>query len=393
MSPSGSKDQSTEGDHPWEQDKYYGASESGVAYLADRELRKSNADTEMMPAIKESALAEPVADAGTGKATAVEAEAATAAVTATATKAKPVAAAKTAKTADVPSRPGNRVSKPVVAAAAVAGLVLLSVPVLIAGLLQNDDTPSRALPNPAAYEDDAQAQSGFVPGMAQEQPVPPPGIPDGNLVQGPPPPGSPNDGAPVPPPPAGEIPRGEVQPAVPADPARTAAHPVVFSGFAGPGCGSGSFSRPGYYANGNQGWLNSGGAHAADGCDGSYSSLPMSGDPNRDGDNSAVWRFTTGDVKQGSCQVSVFVPRGDLQHVGGDPSYYTVYQGDETKGPSGDFRVFQTNRQGGWVDGGRFAVTGGRLTIKLHSRGKDWTDKGPTYAHHAAAQMKIDCSA
>ncbi|MEV5539402.1 hypothetical protein AB0L13_21315 [Saccharopolyspora shandongensis] len=391
MSPSGSKDQSTEGDHPWEQDKYYGASESGVAYLADRELRTSNADTEMMPAVKASALAEPVADAGTGQATAVEA----ATATATASKATPVAAAKTAKTAktaDVPSPPGNRVSKPVVAAAAVAGLVLLSVPVLIAGLLQNDDTPTRALPNPAAYEDDAQAQSGFIPGMAQEQPVPPPGLPAGNLVPGPPP-GSPNNGAPVPPPAGGEIPRGEVQPAVPADPARTAAHPVVFSGFAGPGCGSGSFSRPGYFTKGNEGWLNSGGAHAADGCDGSYSSLPMSGDPNRDGDNSAVWRFTTGDVKQGSCQVSVFVPRGDVMHVGGDPSYYTVYQGDETKGPSGDFRVFQANRQGSWVDGGRFAITSGRLTIKLHSRGKDWTDKGPTYAHHAAAQMKIDCSA
>ncbi|MGI8308860.1 hypothetical protein [Saccharopolyspora hattusasensis] len=48
--------------------------------------------------------------------------------TATKTQAKPVTAAKTAKPAGVPARAGNRVSKPVVAAAGVAGLVPLCVP-------------------------------------------------------------------------------------------------------------------------------------------------------------------------------------------------------------------------------------------------------------------------
>ncbi|KAA5829175.1 hypothetical protein F1721_26270 [Saccharopolyspora hirsuta] len=383
MSPSG-KDASTAGEHPWEQAS--GVSVHAVAEAADSELKAAAADTQVMPAVEKSALAEPVA-AASGK---VEAATSTKAEAEAETKVAAVATttAKAPKTEKAAARPGNRVSKPVIAAAAVAGLVLLSVPLLVMGL-SKDDGPQRGLPVPAAFEDDAQAQSGFVPGVAQEQSnpgqqVPPPAPPVGN--GNPAPPQVPAEGGAPPPPPAGETNRVQENPAPPAGP--------TFTAVAGPGCAGGSFSTPGYYTQGEAGWkTSSNGAHAADGCNGSFSSLPMSGDPNKDGDNAAVWRFTTGDVRQGSCQVSVFVPRGGLTRVGGDPSYYTVYRTDQTSNPVGDFRIHQVRQQGGWVDAGRFPVSEGRLTIKLHSRGIDWTNDGPTYARHAAAQIKVACGA
>ncbi|MDA3627916.1 hypothetical protein OU415_20955 [Saccharopolyspora sp. WRP15-2] len=379
MSPSG-KDASAAGEHPWE--KTSGVSVNAVAEAADTEMRAAAADTQVMPAVQESALADPVA-ATSGK---VEPATATTAKAEAATKVAPVAAAKSAKETTTPARPGNRVSKPVIAAAAVAGLVLLSVPLLVMGL-SKDDGPQAKLPTPAAFEDDAQAQAGFVPGVAQEQsnpgqPVQPPAPPavNQNAPQAPA-----EGGAPPPPPPAGDV-RAQENPAPPAAP--------TFAAVAGPGCAGGNYSRPGYYTDGEAGWKTApSGAHAADGCNGSFDSLPMSGDPNKDGDNAAVWRFTTGDVRQGSCQAWVFVPRGGITRVGGAPSYYTVYQTDQTSNPVGEFRIDQVGRQGQWVDAGRFPVGDGRLTIKLHSRGVDYTSDGPTYARHAAAQVKLGCSA
>ncbi|RKT84778.1 hypothetical protein SAMN05421805_12538 [Saccharopolyspora antimicrobica] len=383
MSPSG-KDASTAGEHPWE--KASGVSVNAVAEAAETEMRAAAADTQVMPAVQRSALADPVA-ATSGKVEAAT-ETTTRAEAKAETKVTPVATAKPAKDSKVPARPGNRVSKPVIAAAAVAGLVLLSVPLLVMGL-SKDNGPTQVQSVPAAFEDDAQAQSGFVPGVAQEQ---------SNPGQVPPPPappvGSPNQpqapaegGTPPPPPAAGEEPnRVQENPAPPAGPS--------FTAVTGPGCAAGGFSTPGYYTKGEAGWKTaSSGGHAADGCNGSFNSLPMSGDPNKDGDNAAVWRFTTGDVRQGSCQVSVFVPRGGLTRVGGNPSVYTVYRTDQTSNPVGDFRIDQVRQQGGWVDAGRFPVSEGRLTIKLHSRGIDWTNDGPTYARHAAAQIKVACGA
>lgn len=316
MSPSG-KDASTAGEHPWE--KASGVSVNAVAEAAETEMRAAAADTQVMPAVQRSALADPVA-ATSGKVEAAT-ETTTRAEAKAETKVTPVATAKPAKDSKVPARPGNRVSKPVIAAAAVAGLVLLSVPLLVMGL-SKDNGPTQVQSVPAAFEDDAQAQSGFVPGVAQEQ---------SNPGQVPPPPappvGSPNQpqapaegGTPPPPPAAGEEPnRVQENPAPPAGPS--------FTAVTGPGCAAGGFSTPGYYTKGEAGWKTaSSGGHAADGCNGSFNSLPMSGDPNKDGDNAAVWRFTTGDVRQGSCQVSVFVPRGGLTRVGGNPSVYTVYR-------------------------------------------------------------------
>ncbi|MEU5852138.1 hypothetical protein [Saccharopolyspora shandongensis] len=387
MSPSGSREDA----HPWEQ-------RNGVAYLAeaeaaaDAELKSSAADTGVMPAIQESALKNPVADAGTGRVEAVEAATATATKTETRKAAKSAFAAKKVSTEDdTPSKPTHRVSKPVVAAAAVAGLVLLSVPVLIASL-SNNNSPSRALPpNPAAFSNDGQAQAGFVPGMAQEQgqAMPPAGLP----VGAPPPVNS--GGLSNAPMGAGAPPIDRVPP-VPGTPNNpvpaTNAIPASFVTFAGPGCGAGSFSRPGYYTDGSKGWTSANGAYAADGCNGQFFSLPMSGDQNKDADNAAVWRFNTGDIKQGSCQVSVFVPSGGVEQVGGNPSYYTVYNTDRTDTPEGDFRINQAGHQNSWVDGGKFPVNNGLLTIMLHDRGVDWSS-GHTGAHHAAAQVKLQCSA
>ncbi|MGW1680421.1 hypothetical protein [Saccharopolyspora sp. NPDC002376] len=383
MSPSG-KDASAAGEHPWE--KASGVSASAVAEAADGELRAAAADTQVMSSVEESALVDPVV-ATSGK---VEAESKTETKAEAKAETKVVAAPTVAaKQPKAPAaRPGNRVSKPVIAAAAVAGLVLLSVPLLVMGL-SKDNGPRTGPPLAAAFEDDAQAQSGFVPGVAQEQSnpgqqVPPPAPP---VVNQNPPQAPAQGGTPPPAPSAGDnTVRAQETPVPPAGP--------TFAAVSGPGCAGGNFSRPGYYTDGDAGWKTAGsGAHAADGCNGSFDSMPMSGDPNKDGDNAAVWRFTTGDVRQGSCQAWVLVPQGGITRVGGAPSYYSVYQTDQTSNPVGDFTVDQVRQQGQWVDVGRFPVSDGRLTIKLHSRGADWNKDGPTYARHAAAQIKLGCSA
>lgn len=152
----------------------------------------------------------------------------------------------------------------------------------------------------------------------------------------------------------------------------------------GPGCGG--FSSVGSYRDGKKGWVD----HGDGKCGSTFVSIPMSGDARRD-DNSAygMWTFAV----TGSCDVSVHVPNGGTEEVGGNPSVYYVFDRNGVGGtPMASFAIKQVDKRGQWVSAGKFKASG-NLTIQLVTRGQDWNGSGPTYAHHAASAVKADCTA
>ncbi|GDY31341.1 hypothetical protein [Gandjariella thermophila] len=173
------------------------------------------------------------------------------------------------------------------------------------------------------------------------------------------------------------------------------APPVRYFAVAGPGCSNNSTGiRPvGYYTDRNTGWVTNTGGFVGSGCDGHYLSVPMSGDRYRDDENSMWWYFDTRPVLGGSCRVSVYVPDdGDIQNVGGHPTFYTVYSNDGSSGQTGQFTIDQVYNRGNWVDAGSFPVNGRGISIELHTRGQDWVGDQRTNAHHAAAQISATCT-
>lgn len=153
---------------------------------------------------------------------------------------------------------------------------------------------------------------------------------------------------------------------------------------AGPGCGS--YSSVGSYRDGKKGWVD----HGDGKCGSTFVSIPMSGDSRRD-DSSAygVWTFAA----SGECNVSVHVPNGNLEEVGGNPTVYYVFDRNSVGGtPMASFAIKQVDKRGQWVSAGKFRSSG-TLTVQLLTRGQDWNNAGPTYAHHAASAIKADCTA
>ncbi|MFH9107708.1 hypothetical protein ACH4LN_08990 [Streptomyces albus] len=168
-----------------------------------------------------------------------------------------------------------------------------------------------------------------------------------------------------------------------------------YSAVAGPYCSDGStkWVAQGRYSDGQRGWTTSEGGYSGSGCGGRYVSVPMSGSATRDDDNAARYTFDTGKVERGSCTVKVHIP-GDSQirRVGGHPTYYTVHDAANGAGSTmvGKFTVQQTSNRGSWVTGGTFPVNDGVLSVKLHTRGIDhgsWDN-----AHHAASAIRVSCS-
>ncbi|ANN16150.1 hypothetical protein SD37_11205 [Amycolatopsis orientalis] len=308
------------------------------------------------------------------------------------------------------SPPPGRMSKPVIVAAAVAGVALVALPMALTGLLGGDQ-PGEG-PNAAGYAKDLPQDGGFVPGLAAPptdlggMPAGPPGaqlpaqaaegVPVGQAAADPgtaglpggPPPAA--GGGPAPGPQQHQAPPPPAQPQGPAVPAAKA---VTYDGMAGRGCGGGTgFTGVGAYSDGKAGWVN----HGNGGCGTSFVSIPMSGDANKD-DSSAygLWTFNTGPVTTGSCAVSVFVPTGDLTAVGGSPSVYRVFDRFAVdKGtPVGSFQIDQVGNRGRWVNVGTFRINGAKLAVQLLTRGRDWSGSTKTYAHHAAAMVKAKCQA
>ncbi|MCX2949217.1 hypothetical protein [Lentzea sp. NEAU-D7] len=152
----------------------------------------------------------------------------------------------------------------------------------------------------------------------------------------------------------------------------------------GPGCGG--YTNVGLYRDGRKGWVD----HGDGKCGSTFVSIPMSGDARRD-DSSAygMWTFTA----TGTCEVSVHVPNGGLQEVGGNPTVYYVFDRNGVGGtPMASFAIKQVDKRGQWVGVGKFKASG-NLTVQLVTRGQDWNSSGPTYAHHAASAVKADCTA
>ncbi len=152
----------------------------------------------------------------------------------------------------------------------------------------------------------------------------------------------------------------------------------------GPGCGG--YTNVGSYRDGKKGWVD----HGDGRCGSTFVSIPMSGDARRDDTSAyAQWTFAV----SGSCEVSVFVPNGGLEEVGGNPTVYYVFDRNGVSGtPMASFAIKQVDKRGQWVRAGKFRASG-NLTVQLLTRGQDWNGSGPTHAHHAASAIKADCTA
>lgn len=177
-------------------------------------------------------------------------------------------------------------------------------------------------------------------------------------------------------------------------PAPAAPGPAAYSAWAGHGCSSGGgsgYGEYGRYDDGDEGWYTVDyGGYDGGSCDGSYAAVPMSGSRTQDNENSAWWWWSV-DSAYDTCTIEVFVPNGDSTDVGGDPTTYQVLS--ERGGAYATFQIDQRANRGSLVNAGTYRVEGGRIAVRMLDRGQDWDDDGPTYAHHAAGQMKATCRA
>ncbi|WP_406188591.1 hypothetical protein OH791_04130 [Streptomyces anulatus] len=382
--------------------------------------------------------------AGTAGAATAETAASGATATATTTATATVAASPpdSASTTEggAPERPG-RVSRPMVVAAAFAGALLLGAPFVVAGAQKDDAKPTRGEAAAAAWKQDGQ-EGGYVPGT---DPAGPDGVrAPGSPQQGVPPVrgdkgpanhvradagdgpqranGSPEtergDGAKgstdtkaagstgtgsttdksgsSAKAPAGtgsegsaKAPSAETAPQ--SQPQTTPKAPtVVYSGVSGHECPTQRFQRDGYYSDGKEGWATHSGGFGGYGCAGKYLSMPMSGSSSKDSGGSATWLFDL-PASAKKCSISVHVPgSSDIVRVGGDPSYYTVYDRflPRTNNLVGSFYVNQQDRRGTWYNvPGTFAVDAKKLSVRIHDRGRD-----SKYEHHAISTIKATCT-
>ncbi|MFE9426014.1 hypothetical protein ACFYNO_23985 [Kitasatospora sp. NPDC006697] len=171
--------------------------------------------------------------------------------------------------------------------------------------------------------------------------------------------------------------------------------PTTRTVVAGPYCsGAGTaFHQNGWFSDGNSGWRSNSGGWSSDQCNGTYSSVPMSGDASKDDGNSVIWTFTGLRAGSGSCALAVYIPAGsNVMQVGGNPTYYTVQTGSSPgSGTIGSFTVNQVANQGSWVSVGSYPLSGGGFSVMLHTRGLDWSGSTRTYAHHAADAVRVSC--
>ncbi|MET7900575.1 adhesin [Streptomyces sp. NPDC005336] len=181
------------------------------------------------------------------------------------------------------------------------------------------------------------------------------------------------------------------------NPAPVDPEPAHYSAWAGHGCSSGAhggYGEYGRYTDGSEGWYTVDyGGYDGGSCDGSYAAVPMSGSRTEDHDNSALWWWSVGPGHD-TCTIGVFVPNGDSTDVGGDPTTYRVLSDPQDEDSAyATFQVDQRANRGRLVDAGTYRVEDGRIAVRMLDRGQDWNDNGPTYAHHAAGQMKVTCQA
>ncbi|MFJ2879953.1 hypothetical protein ACIPJN_20370 [Streptomyces sp. NPDC086796] len=170
---------------------------------------------------------------------------------------------------------------------------------------------------------------------------------------------------------------------------------VVYTGVAGRGCptpAGGGYQQDHFFTDGSAGWYTpSSGGWTGNGCNGSYASIPMSGSTTTDMQNRVKWWWKPGSRAR-TCQISVYVPNNSsVQYVGGHPTkYHVLVNANDASSMYSSFTLNQTAHRGQWVDAGTFPMKGSTIGVKLLDRGDDWS-KGWEKAHHAAAQMKVTC--
>ncbi|MGW2558188.1 adhesin [Streptomyces sp. NPDC001514] len=164
--------------------------------------------------------------------------------------------------------------------------------------------------------------------------------------------------------------------------------------WAGPGCSTGHYREKGRFENGHAAWYTvPSGGWRDEGCDGSFTAVPMSGSLTKDHGGTATWSWDLDqDYKQ--CSLAVFVPlTSRATDVAGDPTFYRVLAdpADPASGYTG-FGVRQTAHRGALVPVGSYPVRGdGVFAVQLIDRGRDWGTAARVGAHHAAAQMRLTC--
>ncbi|MEV5679577.1 hypothetical protein [Streptomyces sp. NPDC052179] len=410
-----------------------GAAESAVGEPAEAKTPPATAAS--APAEPATAASTPASEPSASGTTAAAAEAtgsATETVSATTTAsatATAVAAASSgppggasAAEGGAPERPG-RVSRPMVVAAAFAGALLLATPFVVAGA-QKDEAKPKSREEAAAWKADGRA-GGYVPGTDPDRTEgkrqaggDDPGKTPARLDKGT---GTGGDvradsgvggksadgstgtkdkgtkgegdkasksgtGDKAPDPKSSKTPAK----APAAGTAPKSAPTVVYSGVSGPECDTQRFQKSGYYSDGKEGWATHTGGFGGYGCDGKYLSMPMSGSSSKDSGGSATWLFDLPDSAR-KCSISVHVPgSSDIVRVGGNPSYYTVYDRflPRTSNLVGSYYVRQKERRGTWYNvPGTFAVDAKKLSVQLHDRGED-----NNYEHHAISALKVTCT-
>lgn len=373
------------------------------------------------------AAAGPAVPAAATTSTAASAESAAATATAATTGAATTGGATgTRRTGVLPmGRPG----KPLIAAAVAGGLVLVGVPFLISGLSgsgDNTSTPTALAPAGSRMGPDGSGP-GFVPGQ-QNAPGDHRQKSDGKPAAGSAAGGSGTGGSG-----AGgaatdalhetgtkDLPTGSTEeprstggestasgkdtesasPDAPAATEDSAAKPVAppqkpvaavtYSHFIGPGCDTPGFATSDQYRDGLKGWVGSTGSQTSYGCSGFYYSVPLSNSTTTS-TGYAQWKFPTGSVTNGTCQVSVYIPNvKDISRVGGNPAHYAVHRYFQAK-PSTQISTFdidQPSHLGQWINAGTFPVSTGKISIVLENRGKTSGNR-----HAAAAPIKVNCTA
>ncbi|MEV0034903.1 adhesin [Streptomyces sp. NPDC050804] len=167
-----------------------------------------------------------------------------------------------------------------------------------------------------------------------------------------------------------------------------------YTAWAGPGCASGEYREHGRFENGDAAWYTvTSGGHRGDTCDGRFSAVPMSGSPDQDRGSTAVWSWKLG-KGYAKCALAVYVPdSGRDRDTSGHPTVYRVLTDpSDITSAYAAFGVRQTAHRGGLVSVGSYRVEGESFSVQLLDRGRDWGSPDRYGAHHAAAQMKVDCA-
>lgn len=216
--------------------------------------------------------------------------------------------------------------------------------------------------------------------------------------------GSTTDGKPAPLP-------GAVNPATETDAKTLTATSVTYHAIAGLGCtGAGtSYSRHGWFKNGNGGWWTlASGSTTEGGCNGQFDDMPTSGKADAaTAGRAMVFGFRMGGGAQ-TCTLQLYIPSSPTVPTAADPGrgkrdvivnpvHIAVMTGPDLgsatySSPSGSRTVSQAGNHGSWTSLGSYPVRNGTIGVKITDRGTPW-DYPVTNPHIAGGAVRANCTA